>query len=67
MIQEMKKPDPDTIPIPKATLEKILNYIATKPYIEAAPLIGELQQAVQVALAPKPPDGPTQRSNDKPN
>ena len=61
MIQEMKRPDPDTIPIPKSTLEKILNYIATKPYLEAAPLINEVQQAVQIALQPKPPDGPVPR------
>jgi len=61
MIQEMRKPDPETIPIPKATLEKILNYIATKPYLEAAPLINEVQQAVQTALQPKPPNEPVQR------
>jgi hypothetical protein len=61
MIHEMKRPDPDTIPIPKAALEKILNYIATKPYLEAAPLINEVQQAIQIALQPKPPDGPVPR------
>ena len=65
MIQEMKKSEPDTIPIPKQILEKILNYIATKPYIEAAPLIHELQQAVQAVL--QPPDGPVQRSTEKPS
>lgn len=58
---------PELIPIPRLTLEKLMNYIATKPYIEAAPLINEVQQAVQAALTPKPPDGPVPRSEEKPS
>lgn len=51
MSKEQERPETDTILIPKTLLEKILNYIATKPYLEVAGLIGEVQTAVQTALA----------------
>jgi len=37
----------DAIPIPQELLEKIANYLATKPYAEVAPLLAALQMAVQ--------------------
>ncbi len=43
----------DTIKAPKETIEKVLNYIATKPYFEVASLISELQQAIQESIQPQ--------------
>jgi|LSQX01.3.fsa_nt_gb hypothetical protein len=51
MSKEQERTETDTIQIPKSLLEKILNYIAAKPYLEVAGLIGEVQTAVQSALA----------------
>jgi len=51
MSKDQERTETDTILIPKSLLEKILNYIATKPYLEVAGLIGEVQTAVQTALA----------------
>lgn len=46
--------------IPVATLDKVMNYLGTRPFVEVAPLIQEIQEETkliddEVAKSPLPP------------
>lgn len=49
---------PKEVIMPVETANKVLAYLATKPYNEVAQLINEVQQSARPYEAPKAPEAP---------
>ena len=54
-----QQPPPPTIPVPAPLLDRMVRFIEAQPYVQAAPLMREIEAfAQQQRQAPPPPPEP---------
>lgn len=46
-------PAAKVIPVPETVVVEIMNYLAQRPWVEANPLLGHLQRAIQQVNVPE--------------
>ena len=51
--------------VPVATLDRLMNYLGTQPFVEVAPLINEIQKEATLIEPPQEPKLPPAPDSDE--